>query len=90
MVVLAVWLARSAVGVTMGSWLRALLPALVATGVMAGGIQVTRGAARRPRRDFRIWAVSPCSSRSRELCYALPLLPWIHRERRRYRVVPGT
>jgi PST family polysaccharide transporter len=89
MVMLAVWLARSAVGVTMGSWLRALLPALVATGVMAGGIQVTRvlladhGGLSNLGRLTVLVAVAG-------LCYALPLLPWIHRERRRYRVVPGT
>src|SRR5262245_494554 len=84
---LAVWLARSEVGVTMAAWVRALLPAFLATGFMAGGILITR---------FLLFDHLGLSSYSRlavlvvvgSLCYALPLLPWIQRERRRYRVIP--
>jgi PST family polysaccharide transporter len=89
MSVLAVWLARSEVGVTMGAWLRALLPAFVATGLMAGGILVTHlllsdhlGFASHTRLAVLVVVGG--------LCYVLPLLPWIRRERRRYRAIPET
>jgi polysaccharide transporter, PST family len=84
--VLAVWLARSEVGITMAAWLRALLPAFVAAGLMAGGILVTR---------LFLFDHPGLSSYSRlavlilvgGLCSMLPLLPWIQRERRRYQSV---
>jgi O-antigen/teichoic acid export membrane protein len=89
MSVLAVWLARSEVAVTMGAWLRALLPALLATALMASGILVAR---------LLLSDYSGISGHGRlavlvvvgGLCYVLPLLPWIRRERRRYRTVPDT
>jgi len=86
---LAVWLVRSQVDVTMGAWLRALLPALLATGFMAGGILLTRlilsdhGALSRLGHLAALVIVG-------SVCYVVPLLPWISRERRRYRVVPET
>ncbi len=87
MAVLAVCRARSEVGVTMGEWLRAVLPAFFAAGLMAGGILATR---------LLLSEHPTLSSHSRlavlivvgGLCYVLPLLPWVRRERQRYRDRP--
>ena len=72
------------VGVTIGAWLRALLPALVATGLMAAGMAGARVilAARTGLPDPARLAILIVVG---GVCAALPLLPWMYRERRRYR-----
>jgi len=86
---LAVWLVRSQVDVTMGAWLRALLPACLATGFMAGGILLTRLILSDHVALSRLGHLAALVIVG-SVCYVVPLLPWISRERRRYRVVPET
>ena len=84
MSLLSVGLARSEVDVTVGAWLRALLPALVATSLMTGGIAAARvlfSERAQLSGPVRLVILAVVAG----LCCALPLLPWIRRERRHYR-----
>jgi PST family polysaccharide transporter len=80
---LTAWLARGETGMTAGAWLRALLPAAGAAALVASAIQITRALvpeAVLPIGPARLALLAAVAG----LSYALPLIPWIRRERRRF------